>query len=79
MQEVIGGEQHQGAHFPLVLLEGVIEQALRLWGESLARLVVEHCCLSGLGRGAGAPLLQGQALVGEQGVVVLVPIQIQLA
>ncbi|MNF90809.1 hypothetical protein D3C84_733900 [compost metagenome] len=79
MQEVIGGEQHQGAHFPLVLLEGAAQQALGLGGEPLTGLVVEHCGLRGLGRRAGAPLQQGQTLVGEQGVVVLVPIEIELA
>lgn len=30
VQEVIGGEQHQGAHLTLVLLERTIEQALGL-------------------------------------------------
>ncbi|MNL71266.1 hypothetical protein D3C87_1963950 [compost metagenome] len=59
MQEVIGGEQHQGAHLTLVLLECATQQALRLRGELLACLVVEHGGLGGLGRRAGAPFLQG--------------------
>ncbi len=79
MQEVIGGKQHQGAHLAFVLLEGALQQALCFRGQLLARSVVEHGRLSCLGRCAGAPFLQGETLVGEQGVVVLVPIQIQLA
>ncbi len=55
VQEVIGGEQHQGAHLALVLLERATQQALRLGGELLARLVVEHGGLGGLGRRAGPP------------------------
>ncbi len=55
MQEVIGGEQHQGAHFPRILLEGAIEQAGCLGSKLLTRLVVEHGGLRGLGRRAGPP------------------------
>lgn len=78
VQEVIGGEQHQGAHFPFILLEGAIEQVARLWGDLLACLVVAHSRLGSQGGGTGAPFKQGEALIGKPGVVVFIPIEIEL-